>query len=367
MKKYLCIVAVLPLLPLLLSPAYAAGNAGLMEQQEEMLGTEDLERWAERNGGIVEYGTSLDDGLSELLRVGKTEAGGAVRRAVRSGVLLLIILMLCGLAEATQEGFSGRRFPVTKIAGTLAVAAIAITDVNAMLGAGRAAMENVNSFANVLLPVVAALTAATGAVSSAVARQMATVVFGNLLINLIGKLLIPLLYGYVALSVAYSATENPGVKRMAALIKKIMISILTLVMFAFISYLSLSGVIAGGADAAAIKLTKFTIASAIPVLGGILSDAAESILVSAGVLKGTVGIFGALTAFGICLAPLVRMAVNYLVYQIVAAISAVTGSESVCGLVEQIGNAMGIMMGMTGASCLLLLISLVSSVSVISI
>ena len=42
------------------------------------------------------------------------------------------------------------------------------------------------------------------------------------------------------------------------------------------------------------------------------------------------------------------------------------GQSRVCGLVEQIGGAFGLIMGMTGACALLLLVTLVSSVSAVT-
>ena len=98
-----------------------------------------------------------------------------------------------------------------------------------------------------------------------------------------------------------------------------------------------------------------------------MSDAAETILASAGVLKGTVGVFGALTVLGICLIPLLQMAVHYLVYKFVSALASTMGSDKVCSLVDRIGSAFGLLMGMTGACCLLLLIALVSSVSLVTV
>lgn len=68
-------------------------------------------------------------------------------------------------------------------------------------------------------------------------------------------------------------------------------------------YLTASGAIAGSADAAAVKAAKMTISRAIPVVGGILSDAAETVLAGAGVLRGTVGVVGMLVVLAICLTP----------------------------------------------------------------
>ena len=47
-----------------------------------------------------------------------------------------------------------------------------------------------------------------------------------------------------------------------------------------------------------------------------------------------------------------------------AALSATVGGGPVCTLVDRLGAAFGLMLGMTGACCLLLLIALVSSLTV---
>lgn len=365
MKKYMVLVLALLFTAALAMPASALEDA--VTRQEEAVDVEGLERAARRNGGVVDYGIGLDEGLSELLETGTGELKSICRRAARSGVLLLIVLLLCGIADTMQKTCGKGSNPAIPLAGALAVTAVSAADMNSLLGLGRGAIDHMASFADVLLPTVAAVTAATGAITGAAVRQMAAVLFCDLLVNLINGLLIPLLYGFIALSVAHTATGNAGLSQMAKLLKWAATTVLTVVMLAFVSYLSLSGVVAGGADAVSVKAAKFAISSAIPVVGGILSDAAETVLASAGILKGTIGVFGALTVLGICLLPILQMAVHYLVYKLVAALSASLGGDRLCALVERIGSAFGLLMGMTGASCLLLLIALVSSVSVVTV
>ena len=241
---------------------------------------------------------------------------------------------------------------------------MAAADVNSLLGMGTGSIERMTSFANVLLPTAAVLTAATGAVTGAAARQMAAALFSDVLISLINALLVPLLYGYIAASVVQAALEREELKRMADLLKWAVTTLITIVMTAFVAYLTASGVVAGAADAAAVKAARFAISGAIPVVGGILSDAAETVLASAGVLRGTVGVFGMVTVLGVCLAPLLQMAVHYLAYKLVAALSCAFGGGPVCTLVDRLSSAFGLVLGMTGACCLLLLIALVSCVSV---
>ena len=364
MRKVLALTLA-PLLALgLCLPAGALTPGEVQAMQEDELDLEGLEREAAAQGGTAEYGMSLDEGLAELIDTGTRELSGIVRRAARSGVLILLIVLFCGLADTVQEGMGKSRSRATALAGTLAVTAVAVADVNSLLGMGTGTIDHMASFANVLIPTVAALTAATGAITGAAARQLAAAFFSDLLVDLINGLLVPVLYGYIAASAAQAAVETDGLKRLADLLKWAVTTALTVVMLVFVGYLTASGVVAGTADAASIKAAKFAISGAIPVVGGILSDAAETVLASAGVLRGTVGVFGMLTVLSICLIPLLELSGHYLAYQLTAALAASVGEGPVCALVDRLGSAFGLVLGMTGACCLLLLIALVSCVSV---
>ena len=353
--------ALLILLTLCL-PANALSGEEALRRQQELIEVDELRRSAQENGGELEYGISLNEGLEQLLDTGTRELGGSVRKAARSAALLLVILFFCALAESVDQGKGALK--AANLAGTLAVTAVAVADVNSLLGLGTGAIEKMASFANVLLPAVAAAAAATGAVAGAAARQLAAAVFSDLLIGLINGLLVPLLYGYIAASVAQAALGREELKRMADLLKWTVTTLLTVVMTAFVGYLTASGVVAGTADAAAVKAARLAISGAIPVVGGILSDAAETVLASAGVLRGTVGVFGVVTVLGVCLIPLLRLAVHYLAYKVAAALACAFGGGPACALVDRLSSAFGLVLGMAGACCLLLLITLVSCVSV---
>ena len=105
------ILALTPLLVwTLVLPARAAVDQGeILAAQEEALGVDELERAAGESGGEIDYGTSLEEGLGQILDTGSQEIGSIVRRAVRSGVLILLILLLCGLADSLWTGLNQDR------------------------------------------------------------------------------------------------------------------------------------------------------------------------------------------------------------------------------------------------------------------
>ena len=362
-RRILMCLAVL----LLLSGMGAASASDVLAAQSEAL---DLDALQDAAGGYLpdgalEAGISLDEGLQTILNTGSGQISGVVRKAVRSGVLLLTVVLLCGLAEGLYGGMGvSQTTDVVAIVGALAITAVAVADANSLIGMGREALEQMETFSKILLPTIAA-AAAAGSPSGAVARQLATMLFSDILITLINRLLLPLVYTYIAACVAYAAVGNEGLKRIAGTLKWVVTSILTVVLLVFVGYLTVSGVIAGSTDAVTVKAAKFTMSSLVPVVGGILSDAAETVLAGAGILKNAVGVFGMLAVLCMCVAPFLQLGIHYLTYKVTSALSATVSSGRVAGLIDQIGGAFGLVLGMTGASALLLLISMVSAITAV--
>ena len=319
------------------------------------------ELWDQAESYGVEADGGLDQGLSNLFSDALDQIGSLLRASIATGLKLLAVVLLCAMAEGAAQGKS-EGLQAVEIAGALAITALTMTDMAVMIGMGRDTIGRMGTFSETLLPVMAVLTAATGGVTGGAVRQGATVLFSQLLITAMDRLLIPMVYAYVAASCAHAAVGNPGLKKLAGLLKGAASFLLTAFLLAFVGYLTASGAIAGTVDASAVKAAKLAISRAIPVVGGILADASETVLAGAGVLKGTVGVVGMLVVLAICLTPFLRLALQYLVYKATAALCATVAQPRLSQLIDAIGGAFGLVLGMTGAAALVLLVSLVSAI-----
>ena len=338
----------------------------ILRSQVDALDLENLVQAAQEFAPDIDWlqTPDLDEGLTNILETGAESLNGVLHKALRSGVLLLVVVLLAGLAEGTTIFGSGKTLQAVSMAAALAVTAVAVSDANVLIGLGGEVIEKMEVFSKVLLPTVAAATAASGSPAAAAARQMAAMLFSDVLMTLINRLLLPLVYAYIAACTAHAAIGNKGLKRIAGTLKWVVTSMLTAVLIAFVGYLTVSGVIAGTTDAVTLKAAKFTMSSMVPVVGGILSDAAETVLASAGILKNSVGVFGMLVVLGMCLVPFLQLSIHYLTYKVVAALSATVSDSRTAGLIDDIGGAFGLILGMTGACALLLLVSMVTAVKV---
>ena len=201
--------------------------------------------------------------------------------------------------------------------------------------------------------------AAQGGISSSTALYSGSVLFDAILSGLISSVLIPMIYLFLALSVANRALGEKMLKKMADLIRGMVSWCLKTVLTIFTTYMSITGVISGTTDAAALKTTKVTISTVVPVIGGILSDSSEAILVSAGIMKNAAGVYGILAVLAIIIGPFLKIGTHYLLLKMTAAVCSILGEKGPVELIDDFSSAMGLLLGMTGAMCLLILISTV--------
>lgn len=345
----------------------AVDQETVRREQERLFGLDKLETIGEEYISKVKISEDLDVNavLKTLLENGKHSVQGSLKHAAKSCLLLLTIVLLFGLATGLSESAGGISSAIP-LAAALAVTAVAVTDMSALVGMGRQSMEQMQIFSKVLLPSMAAATAASGAPGAAAAKQLATVLFSDFLITLINQVLLPLTFAFIAAAVAYAAVGNEGLKKLGGCIKWMINTVLGVFLLTFIGYLNISGAISGSADAVTVKAAKFTVSNMVPVVGGILSDAAETVLAGASLLKSAIGVFGMLVVVAICLLPFLHLGAHYLAYKFTSALAETVADSRTAGLIDAIGTAFGMVLAMTASCAVLLIISMVSAVSMVA-
>ena len=323
-------------------------------------GLDELYRQAEEYG--VEPSGNLEQGLGAILARVPEVLEELLTAGLRTALKLLSVVLLCAFGSGMGTAGQQNTLAGIRLAGALSITALTMTDISAMIGLGRDTIGRMDIFSAVLLPVMAVLSAASGGVTASALRQSATVLFSKGLVSAMNTILVPLVYAYVCVSCAQAAAGNPGLDKLARGIKSIVTGCLTLLLLIFVGYLTASGAVAGSVDVSRVKAARMAISRAIPVVGSILADASETVLAGASVLRGTVGATGLLVVLAICLTPFLRLGTQYILYKGTAALCATVAQPELARLIDAIGSAFGLIMGMTGAAALILLVSVVSAV-----
>ena len=69
-----------------------------------------------------------------------------------------------------------------------------------------------------------------------------------------------------------------------------------------------------GVDQLATKTTKTAVSTFVPVVGKILGDAVDTVIGCASILKNAVGIVGVIVIIGICVLPILKLALLMFAY-----------------------------------------------------
>lgn len=283
-----------------------------------------------------------------LIRPDLAEAG-----RVSLGVIAVVMMV------AILRSFPGTVKDVVGFAGAVAVSSYLLLNTNSMIRLGSQTVTEMIEYGKLLLPVMTAALAAQGGVSSSAALYAGTTLFSTFLGKLISGLLVPMVYLFLALATANCAVGEEILKNLRDMIKSFLSWCLKMILTVFTTYMSITGVVSGTTDAATLKATKVTISSVVPVVGSILSDASEAVLVSAGLAKNTAGIYGIFAILAVFLEPFLKIGIHYLLLKATASVCGIFGTKRMTDLIADFSTAMGLLLAMTGSACLLLLISTV--------
>lgn len=292
-------------------------------------------------------------GLLEIIKHGISFLRPDLKEASKVCVGILACVMLVSILKS----FPGNASKTVDFASIAAISLILMESTDSMINLGAKTVEEIGEYGKLLLPVMTGALAAQGGITTSVAIYSGTVIFSTILTNLITKLLIPAVYLYLAISIGTAAVEEDLLKSIRDEVKKMMTWGLKTLLYLFTGYISITGVISGTTDAATLKVAKMTISGAVPVVGGILSDASEAVLVSAGLVKNAAGIYGMFAVVAVWIRPFIKFAAHYLLLKGTAGFCRIFGTKKTTDLIGDYSSAMGLLLGMTGSVCLMLIIS----------
>jgi stage III sporulation protein AE len=309
--------------------------------------------------GAQEYMPENTDSFAQGLWYVVKAAIGKLQPSIAEAAGVCLSLFAVVLLVSVMQSFSEGTRKTSQLVGTLGIGILLFYPTNSLITLGAETIKELSDYGKLLLPVLTGALAAQGGATSSAALYTGTAIFDAVLSSVISKLIVPILYVYLCLCVANSAAGETLLKKIRDFVKWAMTWCLKIVLYVFTGYISITGVVSGTADAATIKAAKLAISGAVPVVGSILSDASETILVSAGVLKSAVGVYGLLAILAVWIGPFFQIGIQYLLLKITSAVCGVIGTKDSAALIEDFSGAMGMLLAMTGTVCLLLLISTV--------
>lgn len=280
--------------------AYAAGESEYYNGQVESSGAEDIlsgldsetkERLGELGIEDVNFSSLFDVSFSKIFSFVKKAAEGKLESPLKSLMNLLSVIILIAVCESFMPDDDKMKNVINMAAVLFSVTVI----ISPLYDAMESAVSSVGvcaDFMKSLIPVLVGIVSASGNPSLAVSFQSCAFAAAEVISALGKNYVVPIVGAVTALDLTGSLMPSMKLSGITELVKKTVIQTLSFTATLYVSFLGIKGALANAADTVASKGIKLVISSAVPIVGGAVSEAYSGIIGSLVLVKSTVGIFG---------------------------------------------------------------------------
>ncbi|MBE7026919.1 MAG: stage III sporulation protein AE [Ruminococcaceae bacterium] len=221
-----------------------------------------------------------------------------------------------------------------------------------------ATLKSAAVFINAASPVLMTVLITSGAPAGAAAINPVILISTQLVCIISEKLLLPLLYSSAILYMVSEINETIRVSKFADFLKKTVKWCLCLIMTVFVAVLSVQGFCASTLDGAAAKTARFLVGSAVPIVGGILSDTIETVLGCSRVIKNATGAAGMIAILTIATSPALKILALSASFHLGAAILEPMADRRISSVVSSVASITSLMAAIIVVAALMFIISM---------
>lgn len=337
-------------------------NSGALELEDNL--PDDVKKYLQENGiDISDYNwvnnLKTESVFSHILNFLKS---GIKTPLTALGTVVALVLVHSAILNKESSAVS----PVVTYAATLSIAGIIIAPVFSAINTAVGAMKACSTFMTAFIPVFAVITAATGKTATSI--SMSTLLLGAANgVSLVSNFaVIPLIGGYLSLSLATSVSPLVNSSGISQAVKKLSLWALSFITTIFLGILSIQTVVNAHADNLSMRTAKFIIGSSVPVAGGVLSEALSTLTASMSLLKSSVGIYGVVICCLIFLPILTELVLWRFCLWAADFVSLQFSLPKISGLLQSIDTVLSVLIGillLTGAMFIISLSVVMGSVT----
>ncbi|WDV47943.1 stage III sporulation protein AE [Clostridiaceae bacterium M8S5] len=263
-----------------------------------------------------------------------------VRNNISLLVKLLIIAIICSIMTNLRSAFNDNSISeIAYISCYIIIIGIVISSCIDGIRIGKEAIDQMVSFMQALFPTMMVLLAAMGGISSSAIFQ--PIILGTMttISVIIKEIIIPLIYFSSIIGLINNISSKVQISKLAQLMKQVSVLIIGVCFTIFVGILSIQGMTAAKVDGITIRTAKFAIDSFIPIVGGYITEAVDTVIGCSMLLKNAIGVIGLITLFIICIIPCIKIMALILVYKLTAAIVQPIADEKLVNSIGEISKA----------------------------
>ena len=273
----------------------------------------------------------------------------------------LCATVLAAAAMGAIRGAVSEKFaPILSFCSGAAVCAASLALQYSVLSSVSRYLSDLCVLINALLPLTVSLYAAGGNVAAASVSAGGFGIFLNLCENFLCKTIMPFCGVCLAFALCTAVSPSVNLRPLAGTVKKTYTTLLSFISMLFCFILAAQNAIAVGHDTLSLRAAKFVAGSAVPVLGGVMSESMKAFFASVGILRKSIGAIGIALILMLFLPILISLFLTKLANSTAAGFAALLGCERESVLLSEIASVYGYV-------CAVLCVSAVSFVFVLTL
>lgn len=266
---------------------------------------------------------------------------------------LMLLGIIAAILRVFEDSLQGEAAGVGQWVVYLAFLLLAVKCFHLGMELGTETIATAANFLYALLPVILSSFALVGGTAAATMVQPSVLGVITLFMGLLERFFLPLLTVMAALTVCSHLSRRFSFKNFIELIRSVILISLGFLMMLCTGVLSLSGIAAGTIDGLGAKSLKMAAGNFIPVVGGYISDAFDSILGAGLLLRSSIGIFGVIVVAVILIVPVLRILIMALLFKLVAAVLQPFGDDAFVGALSDFSSVLMLLFGLVTITGLL--------------
>lgn len=252
-------------------------------------------------------------------------------------VLSTIYAMLSNLQSAFESDVVGR---LAYSVCYLVIITLTIKSFLIAITIGKETIDVMVNFMQALLPILLALLLAMGGVTASGFFQPILLGAIGFIGTVVKTIVLPLIFFSAVLAIVNNFSTKIQITKLAGLLKQVAAMILGFILTAFVGIISIQGITSASVDGVTIRTAKFAVDKFIPIVGGFLSDAMDTVIGCSLLLKNAIGAIGLISVFLICLIPMVKILALIIIYKLCAAIIEPIAQGQLVDCLNQMSNSL---------------------------
>lgn len=372
MKKIVLIFILILMIPV---KVQAETEEEIMSSIEEKFNIGSFISQAEEYTGDFLDNTNLSDILNEAMQ-GKINnqtiykkiikiLGKEVSSNIKILISILIIVVIHGILKSITDSLENSNVSqIIYFVQYILIVTLTMSNFTEIIKLIKETASNLVGFINVLIPLLLTLMVYTGSITTSTVLEPILLFVSNFIGNIIANILIPVVLIIVVFSVISKITERIQIERISKFLKSSVVWFLGIFLTIFVGIVSLEGTLSSSVDGITAKTAKAAVSSLIPVVGKVLGDVVDSVLGCGIILKNAVGAVGVIVIIGICILPVIKVAVLSIMYSLASAIVEPVADTKIVKLLEEMSGVFKLLLAILCSLSVILIIGVTMVVKI---